>query len=155
MAAMAAGARQYPRRTPEYFRGASRCSPLPGRAGVRAGAQNRRVLRREDDDVENVQARVLQHLAGAGSSRYCRAQGGVRRVIPTDPRRVQAVHRGEAQRAGAGLGKEPVLRAAPRGGAAEQGAGACGVAQLDGLLEQRQERSSRRALAAGLRTAVG
>ena len=31
---------------------------------------------------ENVQARVRQHLAGAESSRYCRAQGGVRRVPP-------------------------------------------------------------------------
>ena len=31
---------------------------------------------------EHVQARVRQHLAGAGSSRYCRAQGGVRRVPP-------------------------------------------------------------------------
>ena len=32
---------------------------------------------------ENVQARVRQHLAGAGSSRYCRAQGGATRILPT------------------------------------------------------------------------
>jgi len=32
---------------------------------------------------ENVQARVQQHLAGAGSSRYCVARGGVKRVLPT------------------------------------------------------------------------
>ena len=32
---------------------------------------------------ENVQARVQQHLAGAGSSRYCVARGGVKRVLST------------------------------------------------------------------------
>ena len=32
---------------------------------------------------ENVQSRVQQHLAGAGSSRYCSAKGGVKRVVPT------------------------------------------------------------------------
>ena len=32
---------------------------------------------------ENVQARVQQHVAGAGSSRYCVARGGVKRVLST------------------------------------------------------------------------
>ena len=32
---------------------------------------------------ENVQARVQQHLAGVGSSRYCVARGGVKRVLST------------------------------------------------------------------------
>ena len=32
---------------------------------------------------ENVQTRVQQHLAGALSSQWCRARGGVKRVMPT------------------------------------------------------------------------